>query len=162
MPYALDSVDWKIIRVLQQNGRTSNVQIARQVGVSEPTVRRRLERLLSARIVRVVAMSDATRLGFHTIAFMTLRVDLARVDQIADKIARLPQVRTIYLTTGGSELILEAWFTSSEDLLHFMTEHIGSISGIRGTTTSHILRTIKDGSEWILPIAPPTMRSGGD
>jgi Lrp/AsnC family transcriptional regulator for asnA, asnC and gidA len=161
MSYALDSVDWQIIQVLQQDGRTSNVKIARQVGVSEPTVRKRLERLLSAQMIRIVAMPDATRLGFHTIAFMTLRVDLARVDQIADKIDRLPQVRTIYLTTGGSELILEAWFTSSEDLLHFMTEHIGGISGIRGTTTSHVLRTIKDGSRWVLPVASPPPHSVG-
>jgi len=41
MPYVLDSVDRQIIRLLQQDGQASNVEIARQVGVSEPTVRRR-------------------------------------------------------------------------------------------------------------------------
>jgi Lrp/AsnC family transcriptional regulator for asnA, asnC and gidA len=162
MSYVLDSVDWRIIRVLQQDGRTSNVDIARHVGVSEPTVRKRLERLLSAQMIRITAMPDAARLGFSTIAFMTLSVDLARAGQIAGEIARLPEVRTLHLTTGGSELIVEAWFTSSEGLLHFMTEHIGSIPGIRRTATSHVLRTIKDGSQWVLPTTPPSPRSGGD
>jgi Lrp/AsnC family transcriptional regulator for asnA, asnC and gidA len=162
MPYALDAVDWQIIRLLQQDGRTSNVKIARQVGVSEPTVRKRLKRLLSAQTIRIAAMPDAGRLGFHTTAFMMLSVDLASVSQIADQIARLPEVRTIHLTAGVTELIVEAWFTSSEALLCFMTEHIGSIPGIQRTTTSHVLRTIKDGSEWILPVAPPALRSGSD
>jgi len=162
IPCGLDSVDWQIIRILQQDGRTPNVQIARQVGVSEPTVRKRLERLLSAQAIRITAIPDADRLGFHTTAFMLLSVDLASVSQIADQIARLPEVRTIHLTAGLSELIVEAWFTSSESLLRFMTEHIGSISGIQKTTTSHVLRTIKDGSEWVLPVTSPALRSGSD
>jgi Lrp/AsnC family transcriptional regulator for asnA, asnC and gidA len=161
MSYVLDSVDWRIIRVLQQDGRTSNVEIGRQVGVSEPTVRKRLERLLSGRLIRITAMPDAAGLGYSTIAFMTLSVDLARAGEIADEIARLPEVRTLHLTTGGSELIVEAWFRSSEDLLRFMTEHIGGIPGIRRTATFHVLRTIKNGSQWILPVAPPASPSSG-
>lgn len=162
MSYMLDPVDWQIIRVLQQDGRTSNVEIGRQVGVSEPTVRKRLERLLSTRLIRITALPDAVKLGFSTIAFMTLSVDLARAGQIADEIARLPEVRTLHLTTGGSELIVEAWFASGEDLLRFMTERIGDIPGIRRTATSHVLRTIRDGSQWILPVTPPSAHSGGE
>jgi DNA-binding Lrp family transcriptional regulator len=104
---------------------------------------------------------DAASAGFSTIAFMTLSVDLARAGQIADEIARMPEVRTIHLTTGGSELIMEAWFTSSDDLLRFMTQHIGRIPGIRRTATSHVLRTIKDGSRWVLPVASPPPHSVG-
>lgn len=162
MSCALDAVDRQIIQILQQDGRTSNVEIARQVGVSEPTVRKRLSRLVSARIIRIIAMPEASRIGFSTIAFVTLRVDLARAGQIADEIAQLPEVRTIHLTTGGSELLIEAWFTSSDDLLRFMTQHIGGISGIRRTATSHVLKTIKDGSGWVLPFSSgPEQASGG-
>jgi Lrp/AsnC family transcriptional regulator for asnA, asnC and gidA len=157
----LDSVDRQIIRVLQQDGRTSNVEIARQVGVSEPTVRKRLSRLVSARMIRITALPDATKVGFSTIAFVTLSVDLARAGQIADEIARLPEVRTIHLTTGGGELLVEAWFTSSDDLLRFMTQHIGGIPGIRRTATSHVLKTIKDGSGWLMPLSSRPLQSSG-
>lgn len=161
MSCVLDSLDRQIIRVLQEDGRTPNVEIARQVGVSEPTVRKRLSRLLSARIIRITAMPDASGVGFSTIAFMTLSVDLARASRIADEIARLPEVRTIHLTTGGSELLVEAWFTSSDDLLRFMTQRIGGIPGIRRTATSHVLKTIKDGSGWVLPFSPLPLQSNG-
>lgn len=151
MPYRFDVVDRQIVQVLQGDGRTPNVEIARRVGVSEATVRKRLARLLSEGMIRVRALPDAARTGFSTIAFMTLSVDLARAGQIAETIARLPEIRTIHLTTGGSELLVQAWFRSNDDLLRFMTEQIGPIPGIRRTKTSHVLRTIKDGSDWLLP-----------
>ncbi len=159
MSYVLDSLDRQIIRVLQVDGRTPSVEIARQAGVSEATVRKRLERLLSARVIRITAVPDAARVGFSTIAFMTLNVELARAGQIADEIAQLPEVRTIHLTTGGSELLVEAWFTSSDDLLRFMSQHIGGIPGIRRTATSHVLKTIRDGSGWVLPFASLPLHS---
>ena len=161
MSHLLDSVDRQIIHILQRDGRTSNVEIARQIGMSEATVRKRLDRLVSAQMIRITAVPDAVSAGFSTIAFMTLSVDLARAGQIADEIARMPEVRTIHLTTGGSELLVEAWFTSSDDLLRFMTQHIGGIPGIRRTATSHVLKTIKNGSGWVLPVASPPPHSGG-
>ncbi len=159
MSNVLDSVDRQIIHILQRDGRTTNVHIARQIGTSETTVRNRLERLLASRLIRITAVPDAIRVGFSTITFMTLSVDLARAAQIGEEIARLPDVRTIHLTGGGSELLVEAWFTSSEELLRFMTEHIGGIPGIRRTATSHVLKTIKDGSGWVLPLAPLALHS---
>lgn len=150
----LDSLDRRIICLLQQDGRASNVDVARALGVSEATVRKRLERLLAERVIRVTAVPDAAKVGFPTIAFVMLSVELAQVGRIAEQISRLPEVRASYLTTGGSELIVEAWFTSSEDLLRFMTERIGGIPGIRRMGMFHVLRTIKDGSGWILPAVP--------
>lgn len=162
MCYDLDSLDRRIICILQQNGRASNVEVARCVGVSEATVRKRLERLLSERVIRITAVPNASRVGFPTIAFVVLSVELAQAGQIAEQIARLPEVRTIYLTTGGSELIVEAWFTSSDDLLRCMTEQIGCVPGIRRTGMFHVLRTIKDGSGWVLPVVSAPVPSNGD
>jgi Lrp/AsnC family transcriptional regulator for asnA, asnC and gidA len=149
----LDAVNREIIRLLQQDGRASNVEIARQLGVSEATVRKRLERLVAEGTIRIAAVPDPGSAGFGTIAFMTLSVDLAMVSQIGDRIAALPQVRSVYCATGENELIVEAWFTSGDDLLRFMTEDIGCIPGIRRMTTAQVLRTIKDPSRWILPQA---------
>lgn len=154
MPSPLDAIDRQIIQILQGHCRTSNVEMARKIGVSEATVRKRLERLLSAKLIQTTVVPDAARAGFSTIAFMTLSVDLAQVGQIAKQIAQMPEVRTLHLTTGGSELLLEAWFTSSDDLLRFTTEHIGRIPGIRRMAISQVAKTIKDGSDWILPFEP--------
>jgi CheY-like chemotaxis protein len=80
-------------------------------------------------------------------------VDLAQLDRVTDQLGQLPEVRAIYYTSGESDLIVEAWFPSGDALLRFLTQRVAVISGIRGTATSHVLRTLKDGSRWTLP--PP-------
>jgi CheY-like chemotaxis protein len=78
------------------------------------------------------------------------------VKQIADQLGHLPEVRAIHYTTGESDLIVEAWFPTSNELLRFLTQHVASIPGIQRTATSHVLRTLKEASTWVLPApAPP-------
>jgi Lrp/AsnC family transcriptional regulator for asnA, asnC and gidA len=153
--YRLDAVDRQIISLLQQDGRTSNVEVARQVGVSEATVRKRLDRLLEEGVMRITAVPNAAKVGFPTVTFVALDVDLAYLDRIADRLGRLPEVRAIYYTTGENDLVVEAWFDSSEQLLHFLTQQIAAIPGIKRAATSHVLRTLKDSSTWVLPSQSP-------
>jgi Lrp/AsnC family transcriptional regulator for asnA, asnC and gidA len=156
MPYDLDPIDRQIIRILQQDGRTPNVEIARRIAISEATVRKRLERLTAEEVIRVTAVPNADRVGFSTVTFLTFHVELSQVDRIADRLTQSPEVRSIYYTTGESDLMVEAWFTSGNELLRFLTQQVASIPGIKSTATSHVLRTIKDSGTWVLPvIAPP-------
>ncbi len=153
----LDAVDRQIIRVLQQDGRTSNVDIARRVGVSEATVRKRLDRLVESGVIRVVATPNPAKVGYATVTFITLDVDLAQLDRIADELMQAPQVRSVYYTTGESDLLVEAWFRSSDGLLRFLTQRIAAIPGVKRTATWHVLRTIKDCSRWRLPLQSPPL-----
>ncbi|MGC9334573.1 MAG: response regulator [Anaerolineae bacterium] len=150
-PYELDSVDRQIIRILQVDGRTANVEIARRVGVSEATVRKRLDRLVSEGIIHITAAPNPSKVGLSTVTFITLDVDLSHLERIADELGQSPQVRAIYYTTGENNLILEAWFRSSEELLRFLTQEITTIRGVQRASTSHVLRTLKNGSYWVLP-----------
>ena len=69
----MDELDRKIIALLQLDGRASNAKIAREVGVSEGTVRRRLRKLLDDDVVRVVAVPNLEKLGFSTTASSACR-----------------------------------------------------------------------------------------
>jgi Lrp/AsnC family transcriptional regulator for asnA, asnC and gidA len=153
--HQIDAVDRQIICILQQDGRTSNVEVARQVGVSEATVRKRLDRLLGEGVIRITAVPNAAKVGFPTVTYVTLDVDLSYLDQIADRLERLPEVRSIYYATGENDLVVEAWFHSSEQLLHFLTQRLATIPGIKQVATSHVLRTLKDCSSWVLPRESP-------
>src|SRR5579885_2255980 len=64
----LDEIDLRIVQLLQENGRRSNSDIARQIGVSEPTVRKRIERLVQDRIIKVVAVFNPRRTGYTSSA----------------------------------------------------------------------------------------------
>lgn len=155
MGYDLDPIDRHIVRILQQDGRLPNVEIARRVAVSEATIRKRLDRLVAEGVIRIAAIPDAAAVGFSTVTFIALEVDLAHVKQVAHQLASLPEVRAIHYTTGESDLILEAWFPTNDDLLRFLTQHIASIPGIKHAATSHVLRTLKDAGSWVLPPTNP-------
>lgn len=155
MSYQIDALDQQIIRVLQRNGRMSNVDIAREIGVTEATIRKRLDRLLGENIVRVTVHPDLERVGLGTGALIALQVELARVGQIAEQLASLPQVCSVNYTTGEYGLFLEAVFASNQELLQFLTADLAAISGIRKISTFHILKRIKDEHQWTLPTPPP-------
>jgi Lrp/AsnC family transcriptional regulator for asnA, asnC and gidA len=153
--YQIDAIDQQIIRSLQDNGRKSNVDIARQVGVTEATIRKRLDRLLSERIIHPAISIDLAQIGLGTGAMIALQVDLTFIGQIAEQLARLSQVRSVCYTTGEYDLFVEAVFASDQNLLYFLTNEIAAIDGIRKTSTFHILRRIKDECQWTLPVPPP-------
>ncbi len=147
----IDATDRQIIGILQRDGRMSNVDIARLIGVAEGTVRKRIERLLADGAIRVVAVPDASKLGFDVETVIMIRVDLGRAGQIADQLAAMREVRSVRYATGEYDLIVDAVFASDEELLRFLTVRLAPIQGINATATSHVLKNIKLSDEWVLP-----------
>jgi Lrp/AsnC family transcriptional regulator, regulator for asnA, asnC and gidA len=155
MSYELDTLDRQIIGLLQHDGRMPNVDMARQLGISEATIRKRLERLVTEEVIHITAVPNPSKVGLSTITFLTFDVDLSQLDRVTDQLARSAEVRAIYYTSGHSDLIVEAWFASGDALMRFLTQRVASIPGIKGTATSHVLRTLQDGSRWTLPPRHP-------
>ena len=105
----MDELDRKIISLLEGNGRASNARIARDVGVSEGTVRRRLKRLISEQIINVVALPDPRKLGYESEALIGVQVDPDKIDAVAAKMANLEHTRWVTVTTGTYDVF--AWAT---------------------------------------------------
>lgn len=151
MSYQTDSLDRQIIWALQSDGRQSNVEIAREAGVAEATVRKRLDRLLSEGIVHPTACLNLARVGLETGVVIAFQVDLACVESIAEQLASLPEVMSVCYTTGEYDLFVEAAFAGDQELLRFLTSAVAPIEGIRKTSTFHILRRVKREYQWKLP-----------
>jgi DNA-binding Lrp family transcriptional regulator/CheY-like chemotaxis protein len=154
----LDDLDRDIIRSLQRDGRRSNVEIARDLNVAESTVRKRLDRLLQEEIINIVAVPklDLVGLPVHTMIF--LQVELAQIDQTANHLASLPQVRTVTYTTGEYDMIVDAVFPNNDALLRFLATQVASLDSVVKTTTVHVLQNIKAYHQWQIPYPePPTV-----
>lgn len=156
MTYQIDETDAKIIWLLQEDGRRSNVDIARNVGVSEATVRKRLDRLLSEGIIQVVGMVAPAQVGLPKEIIIFLQVELAQLDEVATKVSQMPETRSLRYTTGEYDMVLEAFFPSDEALFQFLTQRLASIAGVKRTATAHVLRVIKRAEEWRLPLGGET------
>ncbi len=146
----MDELDRKIIALLESNGRASNARIARDVGVSEGTVRRRLKRLIQERIINVVALPDPRKLGYESEALIGVQVDHDKVDQVADRLASLVHTRWVAVTTGTYDVF--AWVTlpTAEALGHFLRDQVGAIPGVRRTETFVNLAVMK--REYGIPV----------
>ena len=131
----MDKLDSKIIQILQEDGRASNAGIARKVGVSEGTVRRRLKRLIQEEFIQVVALPDAAKMGFDSQALVGVQVDPDKIDQVADALAGLSEINWVAITTGSFDVFAWATLQSAEALGIFLRTKIGTIQGVRRTET---------------------------
>lgn len=151
MTHIVDEIDWKIISLLQADGRRTNVEIARQVGVTEGTIRNRIDRLLGEGVIRVLAAIKPEKLGLETQVIIGVRAQWDRVAEVASRLCSMPEIRSVTSTLGPYNLVVEGLFRSNNELGSFFTRDIAGIPGIEGVDTFHLLERIKDGWDWRLP-----------
>jgi Lrp/AsnC family transcriptional regulator for asnA, asnC and gidA len=147
----IDGTDREIIRVLQRNGRTSNTDIGRALGLTETTIRKRIARLIDEGLVHIVAVPTPQAMGVTMSAIIGVSVRLGDLDAVSSTLAKMAEVRYLGLSTGRYDIILEAFFDDSEHLLAFVSEKLGGQAGVTGVETSIILRVDKFSYEWELP-----------
>jgi Lrp/AsnC family transcriptional regulator for asnA, asnC and gidA len=131
----MDELDNRIIEILQADGRASNAHIAREVGVSEGTVRRRLRRLIQDGVINVIAVPNLEKMGYNTAALVGLQTDPGRIDGVADALSKLKEVHFVSLTTGAQDVFIWVALSSSEALGDFLRNKVGVIPGVRRTET---------------------------
>lgn len=131
----MDELDRKIIQILQENGRASNARIARDVGVSEGTVRRRLKTLVQNSVIKVVALPDPEVLGYDTEALVGIQVDPDKIDEVAKLLVGLKESSWVSVTTGSFDIFCWVTLPSSEELGNFLKAEVGTIPGVRRTET---------------------------
>lgn len=148
---ALDELDRAIVRLLQKNGRLSNTEIARELSVTETTIRKRMARLVDEGYIQVLAVPTPLATAGATSAIIGISVDLHRLDAVKAAVSAQPEVRYAGVSVGRYDLVVEAVFTDQQHLLRFITEGLGSVEGITDVETSIILEVAKFTYEWELP-----------
>ena len=151
MAHPPDDFDRQIIALLQQDGRLSNVEIARTLGLAEGTVRKRLERLLSDGIIRIVAVAEPVSLGLVASVVIGIQTDLGQMNEVAQRLAAIPEVHCVNIVTGTYDVMIEAALPSGEHLLSFLIDKVSTIPGVRRTETSHVLQAVKRACDWAIP-----------
>ncbi|HEX2174123.1 MAG TPA: Lrp/AsnC family transcriptional regulator [Dehalococcoidia bacterium] len=147
----LDALDQRIIAALQSDARRPNTEIARQLGVAEATVRKRIDRLVQDEIVSFVTFVDPLKVGFAIYASIGIQVELDKSRDVAEQLAQLPEVTFVGYATGTYDLIIAAILRSNDDFLAFLLEKVARIKGIRSTDTSLVLKLVKRSFVWGAP-----------
>jgi Lrp/AsnC family transcriptional regulator for asnA, asnC and gidA len=143
----LDQTSLQIIRELQRDGRRPFTSIAKTVGLSEGAVRQRVQRLLDAGVMQIVAVTDPLRVGLHRQAMVGIRAD-GDLRDIAAKLAASNEIDYVVITSGRYDLLVELTARDDEHLLDVINSQIRSIAGIRSTETLVYLRLEKQTYNW--------------
>jgi Lrp/AsnC family transcriptional regulator for asnA, asnC and gidA len=144
----LDKVDCRMIELLQKDGRISNTDIAKEIGLSEATVRTRLNRLIQEEYIQIVAVSNPIKLGFKIVGNIRIHVEIKKMDRIIKELKKLKPLWFIVQTTGGTGIDTEFVVKSLDELNELIFEKINKIDGIVRTETSLFLNYIKRQYDW--------------
>ena len=144
---ALDKTDIAIVGHLQIDGRRAYTAIAKDLGISEASVRQRVARLLRTSIIQIVAVSSPLDLGLMW-ATVNLRVDGERLEAVAEAVAELPAVDYVSICAGNFDIIVGVVAHDREELMDILVSQIRAIPGITHAEFLLNLKILKDNYEW--------------
>tara|TARA_Y100000814_G_C12186619_1_gene353251 strand:- start:109 stop:540 length:432 start_codon:yes stop_codon:yes gene_type:complete len=139
----MDDFDKNIIDILESDGRASNAEIARKIGVSEGTIRRRLKKLIDNKTISVLAISDPRQMGYEFEALVGIQVDPGLVEPVAEAITKLTDTKWVSITTGTYDVFAWVILPTAEALGKFLRNRIGEIQGVKKTETFVSLQVVK-------------------
>jgi Lrp/AsnC family transcriptional regulator, regulator for asnA, asnC and gidA len=138
MTSMIDKIDSDIICFLQKDGRMPYTKIAEELGLSEATVRTRIQRLLKDEAISIVAVCEPRKLGFAFSGNIKLQVSTNRMEEVIKELKKLRGIIYIALMTGSSDIDADFVVKTLDDLHVLLHDKIGKIKGILRAETSII------------------------
>lgn len=151
----LDEIDRALLSELQDDGRITNVELARRVGLTAPPCLRRVRTLEDSGVIRGYhADLDASKLGFAITVFAMVSLKSQAEEalrQFEDHMRKLPEVRECYMLNGEIDFILKIVSRDLQSFQEFLTSKLTPAPNVASVKTSLTIRTAK-----LLPGVPLT------
>jgi Lrp/AsnC family transcriptional regulator, regulator for asnA, asnC and gidA len=138
----LDDIDLRILDALQDDARTPLVRLARALGVSDTTVRARIDRLIRHFGVKFVVDVEPEVLGL-SYSFLAARVQGPAMARTIERMSELPEIIFLGRTLGGYDLMAELVCRNNNDMIRVL-DAIRAIPGITQVDTYSVLRVEKE------------------
>ncbi len=142
----LDDIDRAIIEQLQLDGRSPYTRIGAAVGLSEAAARQRVQRLVDAGVIHVVAVTNPLMLGKKRMAMIGVRAEGPTGD-IAAALEAIDTIEYLVVTAGTFDFMCEVVVADDAELLH-VTNQIRTIPGVTRTESFIYLDLVKQTYAW--------------
>jgi len=139
----MDELDLSIIEHLQMNGRKRYTKIAKDLGVTEGTVRNRVSKLLEKQAIQITGLIDPQKMGYEAPAIIGVAITPPYLEEAAAAIADLPEVGYLIMVSGEFDLMVEVFCHDRAHLGLFIREQLQQVVGVQSTKTFVILHTYK-------------------
>ena len=145
----LDETDDAIIELLRADGRMPYRAIAREIGLTENTVRARVRRLEESNTMRVVAVTDIEAAGYGMLLALGVQVENRSPEAVARDLADLPEVFSVNVVVGAQDieiLVVAEDQAALDDLIH---RQLANMPGVRRLTPALALDVLKNQPDWV-------------
>ncbi len=140
---AVDKIDLMIIRSLSKDARKPFNEIAKELEVSDTTVRKRIKRLLQEGIIKQFnVLLDFHKIGRIIKAFIGIRIIPQKLNDVVKKLEENPDIQVLYRTTGNVDLFVEVIFRDMEELNQFLETEL-NMEGIASTEVNLVIGPYK-------------------
>lgn len=142
----INEKDKKITNILQEDARTSNAEVARQLDMAPSAIHERVKKLESKGVIRSYETRvDHKALGLNLVAFVSVKTsdhDLNMV--VGEQLAKIPEVQEVHSITGDDCYLIKVITKDPESLGILLRDKIGSIDNVSWTRSSIVLGTLKE------------------
>ena len=139
--YQIDQLDKLLLGELQSDARIGVLELSRRLGVARGTVQTRLDRLLTAGVIRNFSASlRLEALGYHVKAYVTVEVKEGQIESVVEPLRRIDEVVEVHSVAAQGDLLCLVAARSNQHLMDVL-ERILSIPDIARTSTAIVLKT---------------------
>jgi Lrp/AsnC family transcriptional regulator for asnA, asnC and gidA len=140
----LDDKDMKIIRMLMDDARASYTNMAKEMGITEAAVRKRVKNLeLKGVIKKYTVEVDSSKLGYNIISLTGVDTEPEKFLDVAKKLKEEDFTRSVYITTGDHMIMAEIWARDGDELTKIISDKIGKLPGVKKICPAIILEKVK-------------------
>lgn len=140
----IDEIDYRILSILNKNSRKPYVDIAREIGLSDVAVIKRIRRLEENNIIKKYSLViDPVKLGYTKICITGINLEPDAILNVVEELKKRDYVKYLAITSGDHELVTVIWARNSEELTKIHRE-IENIPGVKKVYPAIVLDVIKE------------------
>ena len=139
----IDETDTKIIKLLQKNGRMSNTKIAKHAGISETTVRYRLQNLFKEEYIQIAAIIDPMKLGNGIEGNIRIHADIKQMEQVTQELKLIQELFYVARVSGRADFDT-SFFVKNMNEARVLIDRINLIDGVKDTDMITVLEYVKE------------------
>lgn len=150
---SLDHVDYQILRIMQNNARTNNADIARELGMAPSAILERVKKLEQREVIlQYNAKINPSALDQNLLSFIFIKTsDIIGEQGVAYLLAEIPEVQEVHDIAGDDGYLIKVRTNDAAGLVDLMRNTLGKIEGILSTRTTIVLQTIKEEQKLVIP-----------
>jgi DNA-binding Lrp family transcriptional regulator len=148
-PIDLDSTDERIVELLREDGRMPYRALARELNLTEATVRARVRRLEDSNVMRVVAVTDFEAVGYEFMLAVGVQVENFSPEEVARELAGFAEVFSINVVIGTYDLELLVVAENQTALTELIYERLAKLRGVRRLVPSIAVNVLKNQPDWV-------------